>query len=107
MRSRRLLPMLVLVLLAVPASAGAAVHEDAAAKDEGGGVAAKAASLGVGVRSCAGQGDPDAPELGVHRPPSALRPPPHQGHLEHAEPWKRRRNARPAAAATASAARST
>ena len=44
MRSRRLLPMLVLVLLAVPASAGAAVHEDAAAKDEGGGVAAKAAA---------------------------------------------------------------
>ena len=45
MRSRRLLPMLVLVLLAVPASAGAAVHGvDAAAKDEGGGVAAKAAA---------------------------------------------------------------
>lgn len=44
MRSRRLLPMLILVLVAGPASAGAAVHEDVAAKDEGGGVAANAAA---------------------------------------------------------------
>jgi hypothetical protein len=44
MRSRRLLPMLALVLLAVPASAGAGVHEDAAPKDEGGGAAAKGAA---------------------------------------------------------------